>query len=350
MEKADSAPPAPIRVPARQAAQAPDSPAQQAFRQAIIDVENLREHLREQRAEQAEARRRYWQQVGPAAAEVMAARRALYAPLEEALLLGYFSRAEEAQLTEVILGNARALEERFGEDEAAIITKYARPAGGRRGGGATSEAGAGTAFPTPTPSPNAAAPADPALLPAHEQAAEAARARRLTKAQRAEKVAADAARAARQQLAANAKTVYRQLARAHHPDLEPDPDKQAARTAQMQRITAAYEADDLYALLQLLAQSGPLAADPASADVLSRYTQALRQQQISLKNELNELKYGPQGFAGSSGKKREAELRQLKRALRDEADYVRHLSRLIAEPAGLREVLRELSAAGQEGI
>ncbi|WP_375416037.1 J domain-containing protein [uncultured Hymenobacter sp.] len=349
MEKADFAPPTPPAVPARQAAAAaPASPAQQAFRQAIIEVGNLQEQLRALRTEQAEARRRYWQQVGPAAAAVVAARRALYAPLEEALLLGYFSRAEEAQLKEVILANARMLEARFGEDEAAIITKYGPAAGaGRRPGPAASDAGPAADIPTP---PTAADPAANPTSPPPERAAAAARARRLTKAQRAQQAAEAAARADQQQLAANAKTVYRQLARAHHPDLEPDPARQAARTAQMQRITAAYEAGDLYALLQLLAESAPAAAGEAAAEVLARYTQALRQQQVSLKKELNELKYGPQGFAGSSGKKREAELRQLKRALREEAAAVQHAGRLIREPAGLRQLLRELSAAGQDTV
>ena len=131
MKKADSAHPAPIIVPVRLDEQPTGSPAQQAFRQAILDVENLRERLRDLHAEQAETRRRYWQQVGPAATAVVAARRDLFPSLEEALLLGYFSRLEKEQITELILGNARALEERFGEDEATIIRKYT-PAGYHR--------------------------------------------------------------------------------------------------------------------------------------------------------------------------------------------------------------------------
>ena len=337
--------PASLIVPGRAAdAPAPGTPAQQAFRQAIEQVEGLRERLRALRAEQAEARRRYWQQVGPAAGAVVAARRALYPPLEEALLLGYFSRLEERRIVELIVANARALEERFGEDEAVIIRKYAsaqRPGAASATEVASSKAGfndgsATSAQPESNPDPT---------LPPHEQAAQAARARRLTKAQRATQAAAQASP---QQLETNTKTLYRQLARTHHPDLERDPDKQAARTAQMQRITAAYEADDLYTLLQLLSESGP--ADAASVEVLTRYTEALRQQQVSLKNELNELKYGPQGFAGSTGKKRELELRQLRRELRAEADYVAAIGRRLPEPEELRELLRELSAAGLAGI
>ena len=340
MKKADSAHPAPIAVPVRTAAAADGSPARQAFRQAILDVENLRERLRDLHQQQAEARRSYWQQVGPAAAAVVDARRALFPYLEEALLQGYFSRLEEQQITGVLLGNARTLEARFGEDEAAIIKKYA-PADPKAG--SAGPAAAETTQTNGPPEAPAFAP-DPALPP-HEQAAAAARARRLAKARRQQQAAA---RADQQQLEANAKTLYRQLARAHHPDLERDPAKQAARTAQMQRITAAYEADDLYALLQLLAESGP--ADAAADDVLARYTRALLQQQIALKTAMNELKYGPDGFVIGAGKKQELELRQLKRDLRAEAEYVRHVARLVAEPAGLRQVLRELAAEGLDTV
>ena len=341
MKKADSTHPAPVTVPVRQTEQPAGTLAQQAFRQAILDVENLRERLRDLRTEQAEARRRYWQQVGPAATEVVAARHALYAPLEEALLLSAFSRLEEQQITAVILGNARNLEARFGEDEAEIIGKYA-PAGFRSAAKSAASAASSSASET-----DSSYVPDP-TLPPHEQAAAAARARRKTKAQRQQDAAAQAAQLDQKQLESNAKTIYRQLARTHHPDLERDPTKQADKTAQMQRITEAYEADDLYTLLQLLAESGP--ADAAADDVLARYTRALLQQQIQLKQEMNELKYGPNGFITASGKKQELELRQLKRDLRAEAEYVQHVGRLISEVDGLREVLRQLAAEGMDSI
>ncbi|MBD2770038.1 J domain-containing protein [Hymenobacter sp. BT664] len=340
MEEVDSSSPAPIIVPVRANEQAGGSAAQQAFRQAILDVENLRQRLRDLRTEQAEARRRYWQQVGPAASAVVAARRALFPALEEALLLSYFSRLEEQQITDLILGNARTLAERFGEDESAIIGKYA-PATPRNGANSTAQnpGKAGVDY---------SAEATPhATLPPHEQAAHA-RAHRKTKAQRAQEAAERAAQAEQKQLESNAKTIYRQLARAHHPDLEQDPTKQADKTAQMQRITEAYEADDLYTLLQLLAESGP--ADAESDDVLARYTQALLQQQVALKQEMNEVKYGPHGFQGTSAKKQEAELRQLKRDLRAEAEYVQHVGRLLQAPESLRDLLRQLAAEGLDTI
>ena len=336
MKKADSAHPAPIIVPVRLDEQPTGSPAQQAFRQAILNVENLRERLRDLRAEQAETRRRYWQQVGPAATAVVAARRGLFPSLEEALLLGYFSRLEEEQITELILGNARALEERFGEDEAAIIRKYT-PAGHHRAPNKASKAS--------SPAGSNAEP-DSTLTP-HEQAA-AARAHRKTKAQRQQEAEAQAAHAAQKQLESNTKTIYHQLARTHHPDLERDPEKQAGKTAQMQRVIEAYEADDLYTLLQLLAESGP--ADAEADDVLARYTRALLQQQTTLKQEMNELKYGLNGFAIGSSKKQELELRQLKRDLRAEVEYVQHVSQMMREVEGLRDVLRQLAAEGMSSI
>ncbi|GGF26018.1 J domain-containing protein [Hymenobacter cavernae] len=318
--------PAEQHVPVKQPTEAPRSPTQQAFQQAVQDVENLRQRLRDLQAEQAEARRRYWQQVGPLAQTVVAARRALFEPLEEALLSGYFNRGEERQLLEVIVGNARTLQDRFGEDEAAILQKYAPDAKATR---------------PPEPAPEAAS-TEPSF---HEEAAQQARAKRKTKAERAAEAAAKQEREEQQRLLSNTKTVYRQLARVNHPDLERDPERAALKTTRMQRITEAYEANDLYTLLQLLAEDSAEAPDD---NLLTRYTQALQQQQTELKQQLNELKYGPNGFAGSTGKKQEAELRQLKRHLRAEADYLHQVGQLIAQPGGLRDLLRDLASAGHD--
>ncbi|WP_303312522.1 J domain-containing protein [Hymenobacter sp. BT730] len=331
-ENASLQPPRPLPVPATEVA---TSPAQQAFRQAVEQVEGLRQRLTEVRQEQAEARRTYWKQVGPLAEAVIAVRRALFPPLEEALLLDFFSRAEHRQLEEIIIGNARSLQDRFGEDASDILTKYAATL--RRSSPDQSETGKPAA---------SAEPAD--YTKPHEQAAHEARSRRKTKADRAREAAEQAAREEQQRLLSNTKTVYRQLARANHPDLERDPALQQHKTARMQRITEAYEANDLYTLLQLLSESGP--TDQEADDVLLRYTQALQQQLAELKQQLQELLFGAKSFLGSTGKKREQELRQLKRHLRAEADYLQHISQLIQEPEGLRNVMRSLAAEGHETI
>ncbi|RZK26435.1 MAG: hypothetical protein EOO63_14700, partial [Hymenobacter sp.] len=106
---------------------APADPAQQAFREAWREVEALRARLQELRSTQATARQTYWRQVGPLAAATVAARRALYAPLEAALLSDYLTRAEVQQVTELLVSIARDLESRFGEDEAEILARHASP-------------------------------------------------------------------------------------------------------------------------------------------------------------------------------------------------------------------------------
>ena len=312
----------PIRFSALAVTDAPATSARAAFRLAVLAVENLREQLRELEEAQAGARRAYWQQVGPLAGAVVQARRALFGPLEEALLLAYFSRAEEEQVKELILANARTLHERFGEDVAAVLTKYG-PAPRR---------------PVDTAAKAPAAPTSATAAEAGE-AHQQARRQQKTKAARARQEAERLAREQQQRLLSNTKTVYRQLARANHPDLERNPTLAAEKTTRMQRITAAYEADDLYALLQLLSESVP--ADAHTDDVLTAYTQALLQQQTELKQRLTALKYGPNGFAGSTGKRQQAELRQLKRDLRAEADYVHYISRLAEEPEQLRALLKQ---------
>ena len=313
---------APVRFGALAPTDAPATSAQAAFRLAVLAVENLREQLRELEEAQAGARRAYWQQVGPLAGAVVRARQALFGPLEEALLLAYFSRAEEEQVKELILANARTLHGRFGEDVAEVLTKY---------GPAPRQPVAATAEAPDFPTSAAAAEAGEA----HQQA----RRQQKTKAARARQEAERRAREQQQRLLSNTKTVYRQLARANHPDLERDPTLAAEKTTRMQRITAAYEADDLYSLLQLLVESAP--TDAQTDDVLTAYTQALLQQQTELKQRLTALKYGPNGFAGSTGKRQQAELRQLKRDLRAEADYVQYISRLAEEPEQLRALLKQ---------
>ena len=324
-------------LPERLSADEPTgTPAQQAFRQTIRAVEALREQLHALRATQAATRQAYWQQVGPLATGTVAARRALYEPLETALLSGYLSRAEEQQVTELLLHNAQSLQERFGEDEAAIVARYA-PA------------------PTPPqPTPLATEPAETPTPPLHEQAAATARERRQQRAQAARQAQAQQADTAGQALLQNTKAAYRQLARLHHPDRAAlaDAATQQAQTELMQRITAAYAAGDLAALLTLLADTPTSAAPtPEADDLLRRYTQALAQQQAQLSQQLATAQR-PVADAPWSGteKQQRTRLREIKRSLRAETEYLGLLWQHLQEPADLRDWLRELTAHGQAGF
>ncbi|GAB2944142.1 hypothetical protein GCM10027048_06180 [Hymenobacter coalescens] len=312
--------------------QEPGTPAQRAFREAVRGVENLREQAQELEKAQREAKNKYWRQVGPLADAVVAARRALFEPLETALTTGYFSRLEEQRIEELLLRNARTLQHRFGEEVDELLLRYApkRPA---------------PKFDEDEPAGRGAE----AHPPHHEHHAHQ-RGKRKTKAEREQEAAARALAADQQRLQAGTKAVYRQLARANHPDLERDPELARQKTERMQRITRAYEADDLYGLLQLLAEHRSPAADAESDEMLERYTRALQQQQNELKLRLQQLKYGDKNAFMGTGKKQEAELRQIKRELRAEAEDLELVQKAVQEPDNLRQLLRELDAAGQEEI
>jgi hypothetical protein len=333
---ADSSLPERRPLPERLSADEPaGTSVQQAFRQTIRAVEALREQLHALRAAQAATRQAYWRQVGPLAADTVAARRALYEPLETALLSGYLNRAEEQQVTELLLHNAQSLQERFGEDEAAMLARYAPPPA------------------PPVPTPAAGQPATPAL-PAHEQAAATARERRQQRAQATRKAQAQQTDTAGQALLQNTKAAYRQLARLHHPDRAAlaDAATQQARTELMQRITAAYAAGDLAALLSLLAEApASEAPTPEADDLLRRYTQALTQQQAQLSQELA-IAQRPVADAPWSGteKQQRTRLREIKRSLRAETEYLAYLLPQLQEPLALRELLRELSAHRQRDL
>jgi hypothetical protein len=309
------------------------TPAQQAFSQALQEVNDLRAQLHALRAAQAATRQAYWRQVGPLAADTVAARRALYEPLEMALLGGYLSRAEEEQITELVVHNARSLQERFGEDESATLSRYA---------------------PAVAPSaPPLAAVEDIVSLP-HEQAAATARAQRQQRAQAAREAKARAADTEGQALLQNTKSAYRQLARLHHPDraAQADADAQRAQTELMQRITAAYAAGDLAALLALLAAAPTTTPPTAEAEeLLQRYTQALAQQQAQLTKELLIAQHATDDAPWSGTEKQQRiRLRQLKRDLRAETEYLGYLAQQLSEPAALKALLRELTNRGQRTL
>lgn len=328
-------------LPDRAATTAVGSPAQQAFREAMAAIEALRAQLSNLRAAQAATRQTYWRQVGPVAAAAVAARRALYTPLETALTDGYLSRAEVVQVTELLVHNAHSLERRFGEDEREILARYA------------------PALPVPDDEvpPTPPSPAGPPAahgLP-HEQAAAAARARRQQRTSQQRAIQAQAAEAEGQSLLQNTKAAYRQLARLHHPDraAQADAATQQAQTALMQRVTAAYAAGDLAALLALLAasESPTPSASPEGDALLRRYTAALAQQYAQLAQELAAAQRPVEDAPWSGTEKQQrTRLRQIKRDLRAETDYLAYLARQLQEPTGLRQLLRELTANGLAGF
>ena len=83
--------------------------------------------------------------------------------------------------------------------------------------------------------------------------------------------------------------VFRKLASGLHPDRETDPDEQARKTALMQRVNAAYEKNDLLALLQLQLEVEQIDhADIAalSESRLKHYNKVLTEQAQELGDEI----------------------------------------------------------------
>jgi transposase len=91
-------------------------------------------------------------------------------------------------------------------------------------------------------------------------------------------------------------TIYKQLAKVLHPDLEPDATQKERKCALMQELTVAYHNNDLHTLLRLeiewiqREQSG---VDRLTGEKLGIYNQILKEQAEELEQELAALPYHP---------------------------------------------------------
>ena len=150
--------------------------------------------------------------------------------------------------------------------------------------------------------------------------------------------------------------VYKRLAKALHPDLEPDPEARERKGTLMQQVTAAHAANDLHTLLRLEIEviHGD-AADPSTlaAETLDAYTEMLKQQAAELEAERMELLFNPRyqpvvasGPLGPYGvidcpaeaDRLDTQLEGIRRAVSalSGADAFVHVQGLIAEERALR--------------
>ncbi len=95
------------------------------------------------------------------------------------------------------------------------------------------------------------------------------------------------------------RTIYTSLAKELHPDLEQDEQERQRKTEMMKRVTAAYEANDLFELLrlQLEYQIQHERIDGLVEEQLKRYNQLLQEQIKELEHE----KFGMIGYGSPSG-------------------------------------------------
>lgn len=132
------------------------------------------------------------------------------------------------------------------------------------------------------------------------QKSEEAKTRKAEKPKTAQQLKAEAKRAAQEEkrkleekkISQSVREVYMDLVKAFHPDREPDEDEKVRKTAILQRVTAAYEANDLLALLQLQLELERIDAeklDTLADDKLRYFNKSLRSQLAELEEELWQL-------------------------------------------------------------
>lgn len=145
------------------------------------------------------------------------------------------------------------------------------------------------------------------------------------------------------------KSLFKQLAKAFHPDLEPDPQLKEHKKVWMQRLNTAYATTDLREMLQLeMEWLGEEATNLATAgdQKLQVYCMVLKEQIVDLKRQTHELselpEYGPlqrfrNPFFGTIANPKSIK-KQFQDSLRHHQEM---LDTLTANNAESREMIRE---------
>jgi hypothetical protein len=145
------------------------------------------------------------------------------------------------------------------------------------------------------------------------------------------------------------RALYLLLARALHPDKESDPGRREAKTAWMQKVTAAYGARDLAKLLDILAQDplgsvGPyLSAAPLAA--VNGFAKRLRRELAGLRAKAetgrNGVHVSLRRFLGSQGIN-EPEVKRYAAELKKEVRFVKERNQWYRERTAVEEMLRAM--------
>ena len=97
------------------------------------------------------------------------------------------------------------------------------------------------------------------------------------------------------------RTLYMDLVKALHPDLEPDEAEKARKTELMKQVTTAYEANELLTLLRLqleLERIDQAHLENLAEDQLRHYNKLLREQVRELEDRLQQEQLDLSGFTG----------------------------------------------------
>ena len=191
-----------------------------------------------------------------------------------------------------------------------------------------------------------------------QEQVEAEQARRDAKASRRRKSAAQQRRETEaEQATQSVREVYRKLASALHPDREPDERQREAKTALMQRVNQAYEANDLLVLLELQLQIEQIDASHianASEQRLKHYNKVLGDQLAELKLELEHvevefcMEFGLEPGWGFNPHKLGQVLEQTSRQWRAELNGQQRDLRMLADVAATKRWLKRLRGQRRE--
>ena len=336
----------------------PLSAAQQAFNRLLSQLEDARQQwLAWQEATQA-VHTRYAKHVRPLQAQLWQAHAALAQQLD-GLSAARMSKLDHQTLVALIvqlseLGAQQAEDAQVRQVLAELHARYAP-----QGDDAALQAGSAPAAQTPAPAPSDAAEldwSDPDAVAAYVEAqtqaaqAQAQQARAAHQQQRQRDQAQRKAQAAQQQAKPSVRAVYRKLVSSLHPDREQDPQARLRKTALMQRVNQAYEADDLLALLQLQWEVEQLDASRLAQlqDAhLLRYNQVLQEQLQQLQQATREAQAALADMLGLDPRQRHAPhkvpglLRQYTQSLQQQVAQLQQTAlHLQHQPEDLVEWLR----------
>ena len=190
------------------------------------------------------------------------------------------------------------------------------------------------------------------------EASAANEARRASRAERRRKTSAEQRREAEAQLATQSiREIYRKLASALHPDREPDPARRDSKTAMMQKINQAYEANDLLTLLEMQLQIEQVDARQiagASTQRLKHYNKVLTEQLAGLKAEIERIErdfcieFAVESYSAMTPRKLGGLIDERARLLRTELAEQQRDSRILGDRIATKRWLKEQRQAMRE--
>ncbi|MBN8680578.1 MAG: hypothetical protein J0M29_20310 [Chitinophagales bacterium] len=185
-----------------------------------------------------------------------------------------------------------------------------------------------------------------------------AKARRAEKPKSEKQLKAEAKRKAEEEkrkaeekkISQSVREVYMDLVKAFHPDREPDEAEKVRKTAILQRVTAAYEANDFLALLQLQMELERIDAnhlDGLADDKLRYFNKNLKSQLADLSEELWSIEAalaqmankGPFDFFEPHMVERELE--QSIKKIKKEIKSIQQDMAILSDPANLKAWLKQ---------